>query len=175
MPQPTLNTATGCRPAHRPSRRSLLALALLPPWLGACATLGLGEPPRVDLVGLGSLPGQGLELRFLAKLRLQNPNSEPLAFDGVSLELDLRGQRFASGVAPLSGQVAGFSETVLEVPVTVSGFTIARQVLDLLRQAQGDAGLERVTYELRGRLGGAGLGGTAFSRTGEIDLSGLAR
>ena len=53
--------------------------------------------------------------------------------------------------------------------------TLARQVLDLVRQAERVGSVERVTYELRGKFGGAGLGGMAFSRSGEIDLSGIAR
>lgn len=179
MPHPARTLArerhTAHPPAFRRSRRHWLALALLPLTLGACSSLPFGEPPRVDLVGLTGLPGEGLELRFLAKLRVQNPNSQPLAYEGVSLELDLRGQRFASGVAPLSGQVPAFGEAVLEIPVSVSGFTLARQVLDLLRQAERGGSVERVSYELRGKLGGAGLGGMAFSRSGEIELTGLAR
>ena len=163
------------QPDPLPTRRHWLALALLPLALGACSSLPFGEAPRVDLVGLAGLPGEGLELRFLAKLRVQNPNSQPLAYEGVSLELDLRGQRFASGVAPLAGQVPAFGETVLEVPVSVSGFTLARQLLDLVRQAERGGSVERVTYELRGKFGGAGLGGMAFSRSGEIDLTGIAR
>jgi hypothetical protein len=78
-------------------------------------------------------------------------------------------------VAPLAGQIPAFGEAVLEVPVSVSGFTIARQVLDLVRQAEAGNRVERVAYELRGKLGGAGLGGTGFGTSGEIDLSGLAR
>ena len=158
-----------------PTRRHWLTLALLPLVLVACNSLPFGDPPRVELVGLTSLPGEGLELRFLAKLRVQNPNSQPLDYDGISVELDLRGQRFASGVAPVAGQVAGFGEAVLEVPVSVSGFTIARQLLDLVRQTEGGGRIERVAYELRGKLGGAGLGGTGFGTRGEIDLSGLSR
>jgi len=179
MPRParalaTLRHATR-QSVPRPTRRHFLALTLLPLALVACSSLPSGDPLRVDLVGLKSLPGEGLEMRFLAKLRVQNPNSPPLAYEGVSLELDLRGQRFASGVAPLAGQVPGFGEVVLEVPVSVSGFTIARQVLDLVREAEGGGRVERVAYELRGKLGGAGLGGTRFGTSGEIDLTGLAR
>ena len=133
-----------------PTRRHWLALAwlpLAPLALGACSSVAFGDPPRVDLAGLKSLPGEGLELRFLAKLRVQNPNSQPLTYEGVSLELDLRGQRFASGVAPLAGQIPAYGEAVLEVPVSVSGFTIARQVLDLVRQAEAGNRVERVAYE----------------------------
>jgi len=179
MPHPLLAPAIERPALHRgdcrPTRRHWLVLALLPPLLGACGSLPFADPLRVDLVGLQSLPGEGLELRFLAKLRVQNPNTQPLAYEGVSLELDLRGQRFASGVAPLAGQVPGFGEAVLEVPISVSGFTIARQVLDLVRQGQGGGQVERVAYELRGKLGSAGLGGIGFGTSGEIDLSGLAR
>jgi len=172
---PAIDGGATRQPTPCPSRRHWLALALLPPALAACSSLSLGDPPRVDLVGLKSLPGEGLELRFLAKLRVQNPNSRILAYQGLSLELDLRGQRFASGVAPLAGEVAAYGEAVLEVPISVSGFTIARQVLDLVRQAEGGGRVDRVAYELRGKLGGAGLGGTGFGTSGEIDLSGLSR
>jgi len=157
------------------TRRRWLALTLPALALGGCSSLPFGDPPRVNLVGLQSLPGEGLELRFMAKLRLQNPNSQLLDYEGVSLELDLRGQTFASGVAPLAGQVPGYGEALLEVPVSVSGFTIARQILDLIRQASaGGDRIERVSYALRGKLGG-GLGGMRFENSGEIDLASLAR
>ena len=109
----------------------------------------------------------------MARLRVQNPNSQPLAYEGVSLELGLRGQPFANGVAPLAGEVPAYGEAVLEVPVSVSGFTLARQLMDLLRGVPG-GGSDRVSYTLRGKLGGA-LGGTRFETSGEIDLEGLAR
>ena len=91
---------------RRPDRRlALLALAL--PFAG-CALSPLADPLRVELAGLESLPGEGMELRFMVRLRVQNPNPSEVAYDGVALELDLRGQRFASGVAPLSGSVPRF-------------------------------------------------------------------
>ena len=178
MPHPAPALAAERHAKCHPTRRHWLAQAGLPLatlTLGACSSLPFGDPPRVDLVGLTGLPGEGLELRFLAKLRVQNPNSQPLHYEGVSLELDLRGQRFASGVAPLAGQVPAFGEAVLEIPVSVSGFTLARQVLDMVRQAERGGSVERVSYELRGKFGGTGLGGMAFSRSGEIDLAGAAR
>jgi len=161
--------------AGRPlARRPLLALLLPVLMLGGCAGLAYGDPPRVELVGLQSLPGAGLELRFLAQLRVQNPNSRPLAYNGLALELDLRGQRFASGVAPLVGEVPGYGEALLEIPVSVSGFTMARQVLDFLRGATAGGGPENISYALRGKLGGD-LGATRFESRGEIDLGRLLR
>lgn len=166
-------TAPGCRGV---TRRGWLALAVpATVLLGACGSLLVDDPPRVDLVGLQGLPGEGLEVRFLARLRVQNPSTRVVSYEGVSLELDLRGQRFASGVAPLAGQVPGYGETVLEVPVSVSAFALARQILDLLSQAERGGRIERVAYALSGKLGGGAFGGTRFSTRGEVDLGRLAR
>ena len=42
---------------------------------------------------------------------MQNPNERPLEFDGIHVELDVRGSRLASGVSAQSGTVARFGET----------------------------------------------------------------
>ena len=73
----------GCPPTTiRLSRRAAL-LGALP--LAACASLGGREPLTVDVVGVEPLAGQGMEGRFLVKLRLQNPGETPVDFDGVSV------------------------------------------------------------------------------------------
>jgi Late embryogenesis abundant protein len=158
-----------------PRRRTLLlraaALAALP--LAGCAVSPFADPLKVQLVGLEGQTGQGLELRFLARLRVQNPNGSDVDYDGVALDLDLRGQSFASGVAPLKGRVPRFGEAVLAVPVTVSGFAMARQALDLVREGGRPGGIARVAYRLSGKLGGAGPFGARFETEGEIDLSAL--
>lgn len=136
--------------------------------LAGCATLG-SDPPKVQLVGLDSLPGEGLELRFMAKLRVQNPRNEDLVYGGIALDLDLRGQRFGSGVGPVAGRVPRFGEGVISVPVTVSGLAIARQIWGLVKEGEQRGGIQKVAYALRGRLGGS-LGGTRFVSEGEIDL-----
>ncbi len=157
----------------RPARRLLLTAmpALL---LSGCALAPLADPPRVELVGLEGLSGEGLELRFLLRLRVQNPAAVDLAYDGVVVDLDLRGRRFASGVAPVRGTVPRYGEAVIEVPVTVSAIAMARQLIDLTRADPG-ARRERITYALSGRLGGGLLGGARFSRSGEIDLGEVLR
>jgi hypothetical protein len=144
--------------------------ALLAVALGGCSSLpGAGAPPRVTLAGLEPLAGEGMELRFAARLRVQNPGPERLRYDGVWLELDLRGQRFASGVAPLRGEIAGWEETVLTVPVSASALALAWQLFDLVRDAERGPP-ERIGYALRGRPGGGVAGGGRFSADGEIEL-----
>ena len=143
--------------------RPLAFLAAL--MLAACASLTGREPLTVDVVGLEPLPSQGMEGRFLVKLRVQNPNEAPIEFDGVSVRLDVRGQRLASGVSDARGTVPRFGETVLAVPVTVPVAAMVRQAIGL---ATGDR--TRLDYELTGRLAGPGFGGVGFKSTGELSL-----
>jgi hypothetical protein len=141
------------------------ALALL----AGCALLAHPEPLAVNVVGIDPLPGEGMELRMAVKLRLQNPNEAALDFDGIALELDLRGLSFATGVSAVPGTVPRFGETVVTVPVSVSALAAVRQAIGL---ANGLAGNERpsVDYALRGRLSGTQLGGLRFESKGIIDL-----
>lgn len=155
-----------------PIRRRLLAsTALLAGGLLAgCASWPGGEPLRVNVVGIEPLDSQGLELRMAVKLRLQNPNSSPVDYDGVSLALDLRGREFATGVSPEAGSVPRFGESLLTVPVTVSALAVMRQAIGF---ASGDT--SKLTIRLRGRLAPAGRlamvrGGVSFESTGEVDL-----
>ena len=98
--------------------------------LGGCAAL-TREPVRVSVAGLDPLVGQGLEMRFSLKLRVQNPNDAPIDYDGISVALDLNGAPFASGVSDRAGTVPRFGEAVLDVPVSVSAFAAARQAWNL--------------------------------------------
>src|SRR5215467_902860 len=121
--------------------------------LAACAGIGLREPLRVSLAGLESLPGEGLEMRFLAKIRVQNPNDTSIAYSGLSAELDLNGRSFASGVSDATGEIPRFGESVIELPLTVPVTAIVRQVLGFI---SGDR--SRVTYRVRGFLSVGTLG-----------------
>jgi len=142
----------------------MLTLALL----SGCAGLGLQESVRVSVAGIEPLPGEGLEARFAVKLRVQNPNDTPLSFDGVSVELELADRDFGSGVSDQSGTVPRFGETLVTVPVTVPFTAMVRQLFGLAGK-QGE--LKQVSYRLRGRLGGTGLGGIRFDKQGDIDLA----
>ncbi len=64
-----------------PLRAALLLFAAVL-MLGGCAGL-TREPVSVTVVGLDPLVGQGLEMRFSLKLRVQNPNDAPIEYDGM--------------------------------------------------------------------------------------------
>jgi LEA14-like dessication related protein len=145
--------------------RFLLAVlvALL---LAGCAALTLREPLRATVAGLEPLPGEGLEARFAVKLRIQNPNETPIDFDGVAVDLALNGKHFASGVSDQRGTIPRYGETVITVPVTVPITAVVRQLLGMSRGRPTD----KISYHLRGQLGGVGLGGVRFDSHGELLL-----
>lgn len=150
------------------SRRAALVVLALPALAAAgCAAIGPMQAPRVAVVGLEPLAGEGFEMRFTVRLRVQNPNSRALAYDGLSLELDVNGRRLATGVTPAKGTIAPWSEAVLAVPVTVSAVAAVRQLLGLVD------GVPRgeLPYAVRGRLGGSLLGGATFAADGVLRLS----
>ena len=149
-----------------PMMRRYLLLGLLSVLLAGCASLGLREPIRVTVAGLESLPGQGLEARFAVTLRVQNHDDTQLDFDGVSLDLELAGMDFGSGVSNQGGNVPRFGETLITVPVTVSAIAIVRQLM-ALTETRGEP---RIQYRLRGRLGSIGLGSSRFTSEGELTL-----
>lgn len=146
-------------------KRRTILLAGLILILTGCAGLWQREPLRVSVAGIEPLQGQGLEARFTVQLRIQNPNDKPLSFDGISLDLDLAGMSFASGVSDQSGSVPRYGEIVVAVPVTASALAIVRQAVALTRGEHS-----KINYEVRGRLGGA-----VFETLGDIPLpAGLA-
>jgi len=134
--------------------------------LAGCAGLMLREPLRVSVAGLEPLPGEGLEARFAVKLRIQNPNETAIDFDGVALDLALNGKHFASGVSDQPGAIPRYGETVITVPVTVPITAIVRQLLGMSHARPTD----KISYHLRGHLGGVGLGGVRFESHGELVL-----
>ena len=149
-----------------PVKSRYLLISLLFVFLSGCASLQLRDSVRVTVAGFEALPSEGLEARFAVKLRVQNHSDSALDFDGISLDLDLAGKGFGSGVSDQRGSVPRFSEKLITVPVSVSAIAIFRQLL-ALTESRGEP---RIQYELRGRLGGASLGAARFSSEGELTL-----
>ena len=147
-------------------------------WLGACgvawvlpACASLDEPLQVNVVGMESLPGEGMELRLAVKLRIQNPNDSPIEFDGVSLSLEVRDATFATGVSPEKGVVPRFGEAVIVVPMSISAVSAVRQLFGLAMSKDKSGPTE---YTMYGRLSGA-FGGASFEKTGVIDFNELMK
>ena len=147
-----------------PAFLAILSAALL----GACAGMPGRDPLQVTVAGIETLQGEGLELRMLVKLRVQNPNDAPLDYDGVYVKLDVLDSTFATGVSGERGTVPRFGETVIGVPVTVSAL---RMVTYALRMLDGKP-IDKINYKLEGKLDGVGFGSTRFQAQGELALPG---
>jgi len=133
---------------------------------GGCATLHYSEPIDVIMTGLEPLQGEGLEVRMLVKLRVQNPNDAPFDFNGVSVKMDVQGKPFASGVSDAAGSVPRFGETVVSVPVSISMFRIARQTMGVITSEYRG----KLEYEMTGKLAGPALDSVRFSSKGVLTL-----
>jgi LEA14-like dessication related protein len=144
------------------------AIAVL--FIGGCTGLQGHDPIQVTVAGIEPLEGEGLELRMLVKLRVQNPNDEPLDYNGAYLKLEVLDKTFATGVSDQGGSVPRFGEAVIAVPVTVSALRMARYALGMLDGRP----IDKVTYELSGKLNRSAFSAARFSAAGEIDLSQVA-
>ena len=147
---------------------ALLATTAL---LSACASLPNRDPPTISVAGVEPLRGEGLELRFAIKLRVQNPNSADLHYNGVALQLDVNGQRLATGVSSQGGTIKGFGESVFTVPVTVSVLDMGRQIAMLMDGKSRDG----LPYVVSGKLDSGVFGTVRFSDGGRLGGTPLDR
>lgn len=148
-------------------RRTLpLVLAFGMLFYCGCATIQGREAVQAIVVGFEPLQGEGMELRMLVKLRIQNPNDSALDFSGVSVQMDVQGKRFATGVSDVGGSVPRFGEAIVEVPVSISMFSVARQAFDVMtNKSRG-----KLAYEMSGKLAGPAFNSMRFTTKGELTL-----
>ncbi len=103
---------------------------------------------------------------MLVKLRIQNPNDLPLDFNGVSVQMDVQGKRFATGVSDVGGSIPRFGETIVDVPVSISVFGIARQAFGIVTTEYRG----KLAYEMTGKLAGPAFNSIRFTSKGEFTL-----
>ena len=151
-----------------PDRRAFLLLVAAF-MLGGCASMPHKDPLQVTVAGIESLPGEGMEMRMLVKLRVQNPNTAEIAYSGVYLEFEVQGRTFATGVSDQGGVIPPFGEAIVAVPVTVSVLRMVRQVAGML---DGEP-VDKISYQMSGKLSGGLFSNERFSVSGEFSLSQL--
>ena len=134
--------------------------------LAGCETMGGADALRVTVVGVEPAKGEGLELRFSVRLRVQNPNDASVDFDGVAVDLELNGKNLASGVSDQRGSVPRFGETLLTVPVSISAFAAVRQAMAMSEATQRG----EIPYVVSGKLAGGKFGSVRFQQAGTLTL-----
>jgi LEA14-like dessication related protein len=150
------------------SRRSLL-IAIAAIALAGCASMPQRDPLQVTVAGIEGLPGEGMEVRMLVKLRVQNPNDAVINFSGAYLKFEVLDKTFATGVSSEAGTVPAYGEAIVAVPVTISVLRMVRQVVGMLDGQPVD----QITYQMSGKLDGGLFGTQRFEASGEFDLSKL--
>ena len=143
--------------------RHILLPVFLALALAGCASLAARDPLEVAVAGIEPMQeqGEGLELRLLVKLRVQNPNPDAISYGGAFVKVEVQDKTFATGVTDAGGTVPGFGEAVVEVPVTVSMLRMVRQVIGMKDAAQAD----QIRYTMSGKLGSH-----RFSASGEFSM-----
>ncbi len=131
--------------------RHVLAIFVAVLAFTGCASLAGKDPLQVTVAGIEPMQekGEGLELRLLVRLRVQNPNPTPFSYDGTFVKVEVQDKTFATGVSDVGGTLPGFSEAVVEVPVTVSMLRMVRQVIGLKDGAPAGP----LRYSMSGKLG----------------------
>jgi hypothetical protein len=80
--------------------------------------------------------------------------------------MDVQGKRFATGVSDAGGSIPRFGEALVDVPVSVSVFGIARQAIGVItKEYRG-----KLAYEMTGQLAGPAFNRLNFMSKGEFTL-----
>ena len=134
---------------------SLLVVLTCAALLTACAATRDPLPPEVRLADLRPVGVGLIEQRFELSLRLVNRNDFALDIDGLTVDLELNGQPFASGVSNRSLTIPRLGQVVTAVEVSTSLLEVLQSLLDV-----ADSG--RLSYRISGvayMTGFAGFGG----------------
>ncbi|MGY5451342.1 LEA type 2 family protein [Agarivorans sp. MS3-6] len=99
---------------RNPMRNGLLVLALL--ILSACSSLVPSDPPKVNLVSVMPIAGDGLAPSFAINLRVVNPNKQALSLAGAVYSLSLNGHEVVNGATTDLPEVPGYGEASFTLP-----------------------------------------------------------
>jgi LEA14-like dessication related protein len=128
-----------------PSLPVLLVLAVCGVVAGCSLLAPKFEKPQVSVVSIELVGGNLLQQNFLVKLNLQNPNDRTLPVTSLHVELNVDGERIASGVNTQAFVVAPHGETQFDMNIT------ANMALALLKLAgRKDQHADTIDYQMTG-------------------------
>jgi LEA14-like dessication related protein len=145
------------------TKRLLICLALY--LLAACAPKF--ERPVLSVSSVQLTGGNFFQQNFLVKFEVQNPNKRALPVQGLKAELDVGGQRIASGLSNQAFVVPPMGESEFDMTITAN---MAAALLSLANQ-RGDS----IDYELSGsaNLDLPFLREVPFHQSGSFSLKGI--
>jgi LEA14-like dessication related protein len=125
------------------------------------------ERPILSVSSIELQHGNLFQQSFLVKFQVQNPNSRALPVQGLHAELDVGGQRIASGVSNQAFEVPPMGQSEFDMTITAN---MAAALLQLANQRT-----DTIDYELSGSasLDLPFLREVPFHQTGSFSLKGL--
>ena len=89
------------------------------------------EAPSINVSRIRLQDSTVLEQRFLAVLRVQNPNAVDLAIEGISYDLEVNGQPFAKGLGKGLVIIPAFSQGTIETEAITTLTGLIRQLREV--------------------------------------------
>lgn len=151
------------------SHPNIFALLFMVLLLSSCASLSPSfDQPDLQLVNLKLLSPQGLEQRLRLTFRVVNPNNSAFPVDGMSVKLNLRGLRVASGVSNKKFILQPLSESTFDLDVSADLFNSGRLLLDILNSKP-----KELAYEINAKIftSQAVWGSISVKRSGVVPIA----
>lgn len=142
----------------------MILLAAVGLFSTGCAVARL-EPPRLEVVEVGLLSASVLKQDLRLRMRVHNPNDMELPVRGLTYEVQLSGETFATGESERNIVVPALGQTEFNLDVSANA---AAAVLRLL----GDRAGNNPQYRVLGRLhlSGGLIRSIPFEHKGELKL-----
>ena len=117
--------------------------------ISACAGLMPEfDPPQVSVESVESLKGDEGMPRFLIKLRIANPNKQPLDIVGISYSVRVLDKELLSGVTNQVPVIEPYTDELIELKSSLKLIQIVRLIAGLT----GSQRLEELDYRLSAKI-----------------------
>lgn len=123
------------------------------------------EPPRLQVVDVGLLDAGLLRQQLRLRMRVQNPNDVQLPVQGITYEVQLSGETYATGESQKDILVPALGETEFDVDITANAAAALLRIL-------GDRSGRNPEYRVLGRvhLASGVVRSIPFEHKGELKL-----
>ena len=111
-----------------------------------CTSMGGLEPPAVTLVGVEPSEVTMFETTVQVKLRISNPNPEPMTLEGASFKLRLEGHKIGQGLSKETVVIDRLDSALLDVTFHVNNAVALLQLREIFEQEAVDYGIRAVLY-----------------------------
>jgi len=123
-----------------------LLLPIFTAWTAACSLVAPHfERPILTVVGIELVGGNLLQQNFLVKFNVQNPNGRALPVTGLHAELNVLGERVASGIVDRAFVVPAQGSSQFDMTISAN---LALVLFKL--KASTDKRSDDIDYELTG-------------------------